>query len=150
MKKVYIKYTPNGDTRSMQKLDKTLVYQDTLGHIKGVKDTMLALSEQLQLNANNHDFTKLSHFDEFFNALASNWQDLSWWQLHITKERHHLNDNVPEDVNLLDVLEMLVDCVCAGKARTGTIYPINISSDTLQKAIANTVELLKENIIVIK
>lgn len=40
MKKVYIKYTPNGDTRSMQKLDKTLVYQDTLGHIKGVKDTI--------------------------------------------------------------------------------------------------------------
>lgn len=155
MKKVYIQYTPNGDTRTMKTLDKNLVYKDTLGHIKGVKDTMLAVAEKLQFNANNHDFTKLSHFDDFFESLASgklinDYYDLEWWKLHITAERHHLNSNVPDDVNLLDVLEMLVDCVCAGLARSGSVYPIVISSETLQKAVANTVEMLKENIVVIK
>jgi hypothetical protein len=155
MNKVYISHTPNGDTRSMEKLDKTLVYQDTLGHIKGVKDVMNELANKLRYNAQRHDFTKLSHFDGFYEALASRkvapeFYELEWWKLHETAERHHLNQKVPDDVNLLDVIEMLVDCVCAGKARTGNVYPINISSETLQKAVANTVEMLKNNIIVIK
>ena len=54
----------------------------------------------------------------------------------------------PSDVNLIDVIEMLIDCVCAGKARTGVVYPINISSEILQKAVKNTVEVLKENVVV--
>ncbi len=57
-------------------------------------------------------------------------------------ERHHLDDRVPDDVNLLDVIEMVVDCVVAGMARTGEVYPIELSNDILQKALNNTKELL--------
>jgi hypothetical protein len=57
-------------------------------------------------------------------------------------ERHHLDDRVPDDVNLLDVIEMVVDCVVAGMARTGEVYPIELSNDILQKALKNTKELL--------
>ena len=32
-----------------------------------------------------------------------------WYQLHIKAERHHLLSNCPDDVNLIDVLEMIVD-----------------------------------------
>ncbi len=91
----------------------------------------------------------------FYRALKSGFKDdefrkLNWWKIHQTKERHHLNDHCPDDVNLIDVMEMLCDCVCAGKARTGNVYPINISPDILEKAVANTQKLLEENISVEK
>ena len=57
-------------------------------------------------------------------------------------ERHHLNDNVPEDVNLIDVLEMVIDCTVAGLARSGEVYNITIPNDVLIKAIDNTKNLI--------
>ena len=60
-------------------------------------------------------------------------------------ERHHLNDSVPEDVNLIDVLEMVIDCTCAGLARSGDVYPIKISQEVLEMAIENTRNLIIEN-----
>ena len=49
----------------------------------------------------------------------------------------------PDDVNLIDVLEMIVDCICAGLARSGEVRPIEINDDILHKAIDNTIELIK-------
>lgn len=57
---------------------------------------------------------------------------------------------MPEDVNLIDVLEMIVDCVMAGMARTGNVYPLDIKNEVLRKAFDNTVELLKRNVEVIE
>jgi hypothetical protein len=57
-------------------------------------------------------------------------------------------DGVPEDVNLIDVLDMITDCVMAGMGRTGTVYPLNIPPEVLMKAFQNTVELLKSQIVV--
>lgn len=51
------------------------------------------------------------------------------------KERRHLNDKVPEDVNLIDVLEMICDRVCAGMARTGAVYDVALSNETLKKSV---------------
>ena len=56
----------------------------------------------------------------------------------------------PEDVDLLDVLEMIVDCVCAGMARSGEVRSLEIDSDILNKAVQNTVELIKREIEVIE
>ena len=75
------------------------------------------------------------------------FKELPWWQLHMT-ERHHLNDSVPEDVNLLDVLEMVIDCTVAGLARGGSadkIYPITIPQEVLNQAIDNTKQLIIDN-----
>jgi len=70
---------------------------------------------------------------------------------HRRIHRHHLNyeDGVPKDVNLLDVLEYVADCVMAGMARSGSVYEVKISDELLQRAFQNTVELLKKNVVVV-
>jgi len=154
MNTVYIERTPNADTRSADgALRKDLILLDTTKHITAVRTVLFALSDELKIIGNNHDHTKISHFEQFFEDFSKKQQDpenvdlkkLPWWQIHLT-ERHHLNDKCPENVDLLDVLEMVVDCVCAGKARTGEVYPIEISNDILQKAVKNTQKLLEQNI----
>ena len=57
-------------------------------------------------------------------------------------------EKVTEDINLIDVIEMIVDCVMAGLARSGEVYPLDINPDVLLKAFQNTVEMLKENVII--
>jgi hypothetical protein len=49
---------------------------------------------------------------------------------------------VPSDVNLVDVIEHIVDCVMAGMARSGSVYQLSLPSDLLQAAFRNTVEQL--------
>lgn len=55
-------------------------------------------------------------------------------------------DGVPADVNLIDVLDMICDCVMAGMARSGSVYPLEIDDTVLRRAFDNTVELLKANV----
>ena len=43
---------------------------------------------------------------------------------------------------------MIADCVMAGMARSGSVYPLNIKPEVLQTAFENTVKLLKENVTV--
>jgi hypothetical protein len=69
-----------------------------------------------------------------------------WYQLHIAKEKHHLLSNCHDDVNLLDVLEMIVDCVCAGMARSGDVRDVEINEEILNKALKNTTTLIKNMI----
>ena len=70
---------------------------------------------------------------------------MPWFKNRHMTERHHLNDSVPEDVNLIDVLEMVIDCTVAGLARSGNVYPITISPEVLQKAVENTSNLIINN-----
>ena len=69
-----------------------------------------------------------------------------WYQLHIRAERHHLLSHCQDDVNLIDVLEMISDCVCAGMARSGEIRDLEIDSDILNRAVKNTAELIESMI----
>lgn len=57
-------------------------------------------------------------------------------------------DGVPEDVNLIDVLDMIADGVMAGAARSGveSIYQPQITDDVLRRALNNTFELLKSQV----
>ena len=91
----------------------------------------------------------------FTRALKTGFKDdefkkINWWNIHKTKERHHLNDNCPDDVNIIDVIEMIVDCTMAGLARTGKVYDISIKPEILKKAVDNTVKLLIDNTKVLK
>jgi hypothetical protein len=52
-------------------------------------------------------------------------------------------------VTLIDVVEMVCDCVSAGMARTGEVYDLDIDEAILSKALKNTVALLKEQIEVV-
>lgn len=67
---------------------------------------------------------------------------------YIKAERHHLLSNCPDDVNLIDVLEMISDCVCAGMARSGEVRDLEIDDNILKKAVNNTAQMIKNMIIV--
>lgn len=122
--------------------------EDTLKHKLAVQNACSFLAEMLLLQSMNHDCTKLGeHEDEFYEALSGgDIKHSDWWKMHTSSERHHLNDYCPEDVNLVDVLEMICDCVCSGVARTGRVKPVDISDDVLRKAVDNTAKLLEEHI----
>jgi hypothetical protein len=74
-----------------------------------------------------------------------------WWDRHRKLNRHHLTmaDGIPDNVNLIDVLDFIADCVCAGMARSGSVYPLNLPPELLERAFQNTVELLKSEIVVV-
>jgi hypothetical protein len=98
-----------------------------------------------------HDADKLTDIDSFHEDFVTGFKQTSWWNRHRKLNRHHLleSDGVPEDVNLIDVLDMIADCIMAGMARTGTVYPLEISDDVLRQAFENTVALLKDQVVVI-
>ena len=53
-------------------------------------------------------------------------------------------------MNLVDVLEMIADCVCAGLARSGEIRDLEIDSDILNRAVQNTVKMIVDWIEVVE
>lgn len=144
---------PNADSRtggmdiSMFELE-----DSTLEHIGDVRRALLFFAEQLNQAGWAHDYTKKAYLEEFhkdFTTLqpGDEFKTGKWYQLHISKERHHLLAKAPDDITLIDVLEYISDCVMAGMARSGSVSDLSLPSDILEKAFANTVNLLKENVI---
>ena len=151
--KIIIKKSPNADTRTSKgEVTKKELLQQTYSHIDDVNNVGNFLANKFKEQIKQHDHTKVEGIDQFYEDFTSgkkdkNFKELPWWQLHMT-ERHHLNDSVPEDVNLLDVLEMVIDCTVAGLARGGSadkIYPITISQEVIEQAIDNTKQLIIDN-----
>jgi len=103
----------------------------------------------------NHDYTKIPTVDEYIEERKSGIgiKEGKWYQAHINNERHHFHqlDKCPDDYNLIDVIEAIVDCTMAAKARNGQMIKMNtdfISPELLVKAFKNTVEMLENEIIV--
>ena len=142
----------NADSRTANsEFNKETLLNDTKSHIRDVTRGMDFIAEQLMARGDKHDHTKVKNIDQFCEALKSGKiKDSFWYQMHITEERHHLKSNVPDDINLIDVIEHLVDCTMAGMTRSGTVYDVDLSAELLLNAVANTVELLKSNINVVE
>ena len=104
--------------------------------------------EKLIDAANVHDFDKITDLDGFHRDFVTGFKQTTWWDKHRKVNRHHLleADGVPSDVNLIDVLDMIADCVMAGMARSGSVYALKIQPEVLVKAFENTVELLKAQV----
>ena len=141
---------PNGDTRTAPKNVTFEEFQEANDmHIDDVKQVMYELSQIVDHRGENHDCTKKSQERMFYNNFLSTMNDGTdfvndeWYQLHIKAERHHLLSNCPDDVNLIDVLEMIVDCTCAGLARSGEVRDLEINAEILEKAVNNTTQLIK-------
>jgi hypothetical protein len=151
MNKITIYKSPSADSRSAktQPNEETLE-KSTKMHILDVKDGLNAVAKELIERGYHHDHTKLEMLSDFTAALNSGHiKDTEWYHQHITQERHHLKSNVPDDVNLIDVIEHIVDCTVAGMARSGEVYDVDIDPEVLKLAVKNTVELLKNNIEVV-
>jgi hypothetical protein len=143
----------NGDTRTAKKDVSFEEFQEANDmHRQDVKNVMNELAFNIMLNGINHDFTKKTREEVFYKNFLSTMNEGTdfvndeWYQLHIVTERHHLLSKCPEDVNLLDVLEMIADCVCAGMARSGDVRDVEINEEILNKALKNTVTLIKDMI----
>lgn len=155
MNLVEIHKNPNGDTRTAPK---DVTFEEFVKanemHRLDVGYVMRELSFDFWEAATKHDYTKHTYenqfFDDFMSALnyGASFTESEWYKRHIEEERHHLLSRCPDDVNLLDVIEMIVDCVCAGKTRSGEVRPFEISDDILRLAVKNTVKLIDENTIV--
>lgn len=141
---------PNGDSRTAKKNVTFEEFQESNNmHRQDVMKVMNELAIDIQVKGINHDYTKKTKEQLFYDNFTSTAIECSdflkseWYQSHIEKERHHLLSRCPEDVNLLDVLEMVVDCVCAGISRSGEVRPIEINSEILNRALANTTKLIQ-------
>ena len=146
---IKIHKNPNGDTRTAPK---NVTFEEFAeandSHISDVRRVLKRLADAVRLTGELHDRTKKSYELEFYNDFkdtlenGSNFVESEWYKMHIEKERHHLLSRCPDDVDLLDVIEMIVDCICAGKARSGEVRPLEISDDILRLAVKNTVKLI--------
>lgn len=152
--KIVIKKSTDADTRSAEHLPtKKQLLQNTYSHIQDVQNVGNWLVDKLKEQLEQHDHTKVEYIDEFYKDFTKqlqsenkpNFKEMSWFKNRHMTERHHLNDSVPEDVNLLDVLEMVIDCTCAGLARSGDVYPITIPQEVIEQAIENTKQLIINN-----
>ena len=111
---------------------------------------MLFFINMMEESIDKHDHDKLTNIDAFHKDFINDFKTTDWWDNHKKVNRHHLftEDGVPDDVNMIDVVELIVDCVMAGMGRTGYVYDLNIEPDVLMKAFNNTVELLKSKVTV--
>jgi hypothetical protein len=113
-----------------------------------VRNGLSFFREKLIDAANMHDFDKLTDIAGFHRDFVTGFKQTEWWDNHRKVNRHHLlqADGVPIDVNLIDVLDMIADCVMAGMARSGSVYDLNIDPEVLMKAFRNTVDMLKTEV----
>ena len=152
--RIVIRPTPNADSRTSNSLlSEETCREDTYEHIRDVQQAMNFFSAQVARAGLMHDNTKVTEMDDYIKLVLDDVKDddflkSDWWIKHITKERHHLNANTPKDVDLLDVLEFICDCVVAGKSRTGRVEKkyLELSAVILKQAFWNTVNKLTNEV----
>ena len=151
-----IRRSRSADTRSADhEVTKEELLYNSEQHIGDVRQAMRYFAERLLATAEKHDWTKIDGIDQFHKDFqqvqqhGGNFKELPWYRRHVSEERHHLTDRVPDDVNLFDVLERIADITMAGMARNGSVFPDSLPPDVLLKAYQNTIELLKREIVVI-
>ena len=135
MKKIIIRRNTNGDSRVATKVPTFSEFSlSNIEHFTNVRDMMLNFAKDIERQGWKHDWTKGEEpyrsmfYRDMCNTIEGRmkFEDGEWNKLHYTTERHHLLRNVPDDVNLIDVIEMIADCVCAGMARSGEVRPLEI------------------------
>ena len=152
---ITIKPSPTADTRSSHGENVTIsqLMKSSKQHISDVQKAMEFFQIELAKAAEKHDYTKIdsagikAFHESFSKGLQGNdFKAEPWFQRHISEERHHLNDRVPDDVNLIDVFERIADIVMAGLGRTGKVTTDALDPKILTKAYENTINLLVKNI----
>ena len=149
---ITIQKSKTADTRTcdFSQVSKDQLMASSIQHIGDIEKGIGYLVGKLCESAALHDHDKISNIDGFHADFITGFKQTGWWDEHRKINRHHLlqEDGIPADVNLIDVLDMIVDCVMAGMGRSGSVYPLDIKPETLMDAFQNTVELLKNQIVV--
>jgi hypothetical protein len=149
---IEIRKSETADTRTCDfaNVSRETLLASSLQHIGDVHAALGFMASELLKAAGRHDFDKLTDIDSFHADFITGFKQTGWWDRHRQLNRHHLlqPDGVRDDVNLIDVIDMVCDCVMAGMARSGDVYPLTIDPAVLMKAFQNTVDLLKAQVVV--
>lgn len=140
------------DTRTCDfaNVDRATLLASSEQHIDDVGQALAFFGMQLVRAAVAHDTDKLTDIDGFHADFVTGFAQTGWWDRHRRLNRHHLQqeDGIPADVNLIDVLDFIADCVMAGMARSGSVYDLKLPPELLERAFQNTVTLLKAQVVV--
>jgi hypothetical protein len=149
---IKISKSETADTRTcdFRNVSKETLRQSSAQHIADVQDALHYFAQMLYRAAAVHDVDKITDIDGFHDDFVTGFKETSWWERHRSLNRHHLTepDGVPADVNLIDVLDFVADCVMAGMARSGQVRPLEIPDDVLRRAFENTAKLLAAVVVV--
>lgn len=151
---IEIRKSETADTRTCDfaNVSKTTLLNSSVQHIADVRRALAFFQAMLCEAATNHDTDKLTDIDGFHADFLTGFKVTEWWDRHRKLNRHHLfqADGVPADINLIDVLDLIADCVMAGMARSGSVYALEIDPAVLMAAFTNTVEALKSQVKVVE
>jgi hypothetical protein len=123
---IQIQPSATADTRTcdFSKVTKQTLLESSVQHIGDVREALGFFIATL-LTA--------SDIDGFHADFITGFKQTGWWDRHRMLNRHHLtqDDGIPANVNLIDVLDFIADCVMAGMARSGSVYPLKLSPELL-------------------
>jgi hypothetical protein len=149
---IKIRKSETADTRTCDftKVSKETLLASSKQHIQDVRRALMFFEDAMERAGQHHDPDKLTDIDGFHADFVTGFKQTGWWDRHRKLNRHHLtqDDGIPADVNLIDVLDFIADCVMAGMARSGSVYALNLPADLLERAFQNTVSLLKSQVTV--
>jgi hypothetical protein len=150
---IQIGTSATADTRTCDftKVSKETLLASSKQHIGDVREAHQFFSRKIAEAMLAHDTDKLTDIDGFHADFVTGFKQTAWWDRHRPLNRHHLQqeDGIPADVNLIDVLDFIADCVMAGMARSGSVYPLVLPAELLERAFQNTVTLLKSQVVVV-
>lgn len=149
---IRIKQSQTADTRTCDfaNVSRETLRQSSEQHIGDVRLALAFFAQMLHRTAAVHDTDKITDLDGFHADFVTGFKQTGWWERHRSLNRHHLTepDGIPADVNLIDVLDFIADCVMAGMARSGSVRPLEIKPETLMAAFENTAKLLAAAVVV--
>ena len=120
---ITISKSHTADTRTcdFKNTTKETLLKSSIQHINDVGEALEFFKKYLTNAESVHDWDKISDINWFHADFLTGFKQTGWWDNHRKIHRHHIDkpDGIPPDVNLLDVLEHIADCVMAGMARSG-------------------------------
>lgn len=112
---IEIQKSQTADTRTCDfaNTNKETLLASSRQHIGDVVKALAFFSSKITEAAGEHDYDKLTTIDWFHADFVTGFKQTGWWDNHRKIHRHHLDkaDGVPDDVNLLDIIEHISDCV---------------------------------------
>jgi hypothetical protein len=149
---ITIQKSPTADTRTCDfaHVTKETLLASSKQHIRDVAEAHQFFSRKIAEALLDHDRDKLTDIASFHADFVTGFKQTDWWDRHRRLNRHHLtqDDGIPGDVSLIDVLDFIADCVMAGMARSGSVYPLALTPELLERAFQNTVTMLKNQVVV--
>lgn len=151
---IQISKSATADTRTcdFRNVSKETLLASSKQHISDVRRALDFFMAKVCEAGQRHDTDKITDIDGFHADFVRGFgpEAQAWWTRHRQINRHHLTmeDGIPADVNLIDVLDFIADCVMAGMARSGSVRPLELSPELLHRAFKNTAALLEAEVIV--